>query len=367
MYRPLLLAFCLMSACGFRNANRAIDEDIIADEDVASDDGVASGEDPSQLKRSRRTPPKGAESLIEDLASPERADEAIAQLVEMGSDALPALEVAASAGYELPVRGRAILALSQLDAPEVDGLLLAIQDDTQDETLARTWAAAARVNRAETLDDVLGFAPLLTTFPGLERPLKLRVEATVGELKDVSGALRMIEADANIGAVLSDAVLAAGAAPLVDAMLTGSTQQVRILAAGYLATLAQQDKETVDAVSAGLRFQVGAESVPWAGGPLYVPSLTYRGDQARSLVGSLITWYLFADDKGLQEEKQQVYNNLQSVNLIRPAGLQWAPNEPVELLKAWGQAVGPEAIEKILAELGLSKDKRYAAVVKELR
>jgi len=364
MYRHLLLAVCLTSACGFRNANRELDEDIIADEAVASADG---DEDPSQLRRARRTPPKGAESLIEDLASPERAAEATAQLVDMGAEALPALEIAASAGYELAVRGRAIVALSQIDAPEVDGLLLAIQDDTQDELLARTWAAAARVNRAQTLDDVLGFAPLLATFPGLERPIKLRVEATAGELEDVSGALRMIEADPNIGAVLTDAVLAAGAEPLVTAMLTGPTQQVRMLAAGYLATLAQQDKAAVDAVIDGLRYKPGAEAVPWEGGPLYVPSLSYRGDQARSLVGALITWYLYADEENLQEQKQQVYNNLQSVNLIRPAGLQWAPNEPTELLKAWGQAVGPEAIEKILAELGLTKNSRYAAVVKDLK
>jgi hypothetical protein len=344
----LVAALCALTACGVKNIDDELDPDPI----------VRSDQDPpdyTQLRPARRDPslPKDLAGLISALGDARQADAAIAELVARGGDAVPA-------------RGRAILALSAIDDPRVNDALLSIQDDTGDASLVRTWAAAARIRRAKTLDDVLGFAPLLSTFPALERPISLQVEARSEELGDIAGALRLIEASPQLGQVLNDAILGAGAEPLVEAMLTGPTQEVRRLAAGYLATLGQRDASTADAVARGLAFRIGAEQVPWAGGPLYVPSMGWSEKSARAAVGGLVSWFVFTSEEGMQTERQQVFNNLQSINLIRPAGLSRASNDARQLLLDWGGVVGREGIEKILAEQGLTDDPDYANVLGQL-
>ncbi len=355
MLRTLLLGLSLLASCGIKN----IDDDSPAPE--LPRDGLVRGEDPAPQE------PAEPPAAIADLASAERYQQAIEALVARGEDALPELERAAAPGGDLPVRGRAILALARIPGERAEALLLAIQDDSEDVMLARTWAAAARIQRAEHLDDVLGFAPLLSTMPALARPLSLRVQATAGELEDIPGALRLIEADEALGAVLSEAILARGPEPLSRAALTGDTQRVRQLAAGFLATLIQRDPAAADVAADSYRFDPRAEAVPWAGGPLYIPAAAWDGDRARRIVGGLITWYLFADQRGDQEAKRQILNNLRSVNLSGPAGLGWVDGDPVQLLGSWADVVGREGAEAVLEPLGLEGDGRYAAALEGRR
>src|SRR5206468_9765531 len=125
----------------------------------------------------------------------------------------------------------------------------------------------------------------------------------------------------------TEPILSGGAGPLARAMLRAKDANVRMLAAGYLGTLAQ--RQTADgfkgvAISGTLlkelAFKRDAADVPWAGGPLYVPSLGWDRAGAIKLFGALISWQLWADAHEKPEAKSQIANALSSVGLYGVLG-----------------------------------------------
>ena len=69
-------------------------------------------------------------------------------------------------------------------------------------------------------------------------------------------------------------------------MTQSQDNDIRRIAAGYLGALANQGEATavVEQVVEQLQFDVSADEVPWQGGALFVPSIQWSQDDARSLV-----------------------------------------------------------------------------------
>ena len=104
----------------------------------------------------------------------------------------------------------------------------------------------------------------------------------------------------------------------------------------------------------------GATKVLWEGGALYVPNLSWQPTEAKLLVGHLIAWHLHCDRNGQSSEQQQVYNNLRSVQLHRPAGLSWPENDTPSLLRQWSAVAGQAALRSMLEAQGAQDNPRYS-------
>ena len=170
---------------------------------------------------------------------------------------------------------------------------------------------------------------------------------------------------------LASAILAQGADSLVEAMLTAKNQNVRRQAAAYLGTLAGKGEDAVPAaVVKAYQFDAKAKDVPWTGGPLFIPGIKWKKDDARALVGHLVAWYLWCE---LQEKKthhRALHNNLRSLQLAAAAGYQSPGFQQVDTdrwLTIWGQAVGRAELEKLLKAQAVDTETRYLKILDQLK
>ncbi len=346
--------------------NRGTDEELIdADEPVAH--LQVNQAKPGELVRVVNLPQDQA-GLISALSDPDSAQEALEELVGRGAEAVPALRDTAMFGKDTSARGWAIQGLARIDDDSAGEALVNIEQQGNAPMLIRTWAAAARVQRTTSLDEVLALAPLAQQYPGLDRPIRLKVEAFSSELTDVPSALRAVTLDPNLAQVLAPIILNQGLDPLIQVMFTEPDFNVRRMAAGYVGTWAGQDKDKARQIARAYAYTPGAEKVLWDGGALYVPSLAWQKKEAQALSGHLVSWHLFCDRTGLISEKQQIFNNLQSINLHQAAGWPgWPSTDTNELLVQYGQAVGKPALEKVLAEHGVLDEDKYQRLLTQVK
>ncbi len=125
-----------------------------------------------------------------------------------------------------------------------------------------------------------------------------------------------------------------------------SNGDARRLAAAVLGNRASSDARVLPALVDAYAYNADAESVPWDGGPLYVPRANFSQEQARTLLGHLIAWQVHCRDHELQSELRQVVNNLASVNLQGQAGMYGLGWDPDQNLRVWQQATGTELTPK---------------------
>ena len=308
-------------------------------------------------------------SMLAELADEATTARARAALTAMGDDALPALEAAARNDASLVARGWSIKVISEIETPGADRILSGLHDDTALPELVQTWAAAARIGRAETLDELLSLAPLVVRFPALSRPLTMTLSTVEGGLDDVGSALSVMVSDPSLQAPLAPLVLEQTPDALVAVMTTHEDMAVRRAAAGFLATMSRVDVTVLDATVRAYRFQPDAEAVPWAGGPLYIPSAQWGSDTARELIEDLISWHLFCAVNDLPAEQQQINNNLRSVGFVATAGYSaWElPQDTDGLLVFWGQHEGSRALSQILGEHGLRGQPHYKKLLERVQ
>ena len=307
--------------------------------------------------------PADQQGLVAALSDGKTAEPALAKLVEMGPTVIGGLQDLATHGTDIGARGWAIQGLSRIEDPAADTALQAILVDAQSPELVRTWAAAARVARAQNLDQVLALAPLASSFPALKRPIAQKVEAYQGQLGDVGGALVAMGNDPTLQAVLAPAVIARGATPLLKVMFTHENNEARRLAAAFLGTLGQQDNKAIPQIAAAYAFDPRAQAIPWKGGALYVPQLSWDRKEAREIVRGLIAWHLYCDRKQLSAEQQQIFNNLQSVGLHRAVNFDWPQNDTRWLLAEWAKKQGSEDAFKMLEEQGVNGVQAYVDAI----
>jgi len=352
-----LSSFLLLVSCGDK-------------EDLEDDSGTRTGPTPELTQPDKATAlPPGVElptdqvGLVEALGDGNTAEPALERLVAMGADAVPALREVALSATDVGARGWAIQGLGRIEHPDAKLALDAILEADTERTLIGTWAAAALVGKADSLDAVLAYAPLVATYPALKRPLGQKVEAYQGELTDVGGALTAMQSDSNLQAILAPAVIARGAEPLLQVMFTHEQDGTRRLAAGLLGTLANEDEGAIPAIAAAYDFDPKAESVPWKGGALYVPSLSWDRKEAKQIIAGMVAWHLFCDRKGLDAEKNQIYNNVRSVNLHRPAKFDWPQNDTLWLLGEYSRTTSIDTATELLRAQKVSHEQKYVDAV----
>jgi len=317
------------------------------------------------------------DSLIDQLGSNKTSAGAVTKLISLGEKAVPDLLDEAFDGTNSARRGWAIVCLGEIGGANVSRELEKIQKNPNHGMLVRTWAAAARIKMAKTFDDYVALAPLVGSFPALQRPLGMGIAAALADdksPKDVGKLLQIAANNRQLQRVLTPAILAFGAKPLVKAMVTYKDQRVRRQAAAYLATVAQKGDDSVALeVMKAYTFNVQANAVPWDGGALFLPSLNWKkykgGFIARELVANLISWHVWCDVRKKSGIQKQIHNNLRSLNLARAAGYRspgWSSAPTDKWLKIWGEANGKKALKDLLLKQGYGTYREYRHVLDKL-
>ncbi len=295
------------------------------------------------------------------LGSAAGADAAVAAFVSAGAEACPVLSGIAMDDGDLSRRGRAVQALTSIDAPCAEDALLQLHRVRSLPDLIRTWAAAGRVNRAKSMDDLVSVAALVSEFPALQRPVGMRAEALLdGDVEAGHLVALSIDAPPLAGSVLP-LIRNRPTSELTAVMLEDGRDPIRRQAAGYLGTLVGEDPTRAADVIAAYTFKRGAKKPLWSGGALYVPAARWDKDQARTLYRHLLSWQIFCEEEGLDGEKRQINNNLRSVGIWRVAGYSNYDYDTFAAVKNYGRDEGPEALRSLLAEHGLVGDSRYGA------
>lgn len=302
--------------------------------------------------------PRTVGGLIANLGNEETSQSALAALIAIGPDAVGALEKEAASEGDTTSRGWALQALAQIDDDGAEDALARIHANESD-PLIRSWAAAARIQQADTLDELMALNGLQWEHSSLNRPFKMKAESLAGDITDIGAAILLLTQDSSMTAVVAPALEKATIRDLSTVMLTDANQSVRITAAGLLAGRPDQARE----IARQYAFTPGAEAPLWSGGALYVPNLGWKKKDAKILVGNLVAWYVFCDVNGFDGEKQQIMNNLNSLGLVNIVGMDWPSADAKELLVQYGDATSQDSARRILAEQGLLDDKAWAAAL----
>ena len=324
----------------------------------------------------KTTEPTTAE-LIHQLGDAEQADIAAEVLVARGESAVSDLTREASRGDDIAVRGWCIVCLREIGGEQIDAPLSELQNDGEQPELVRTWAAAARVQLADSTEQLLEFAKLIDEFPALDRPIGRRLVAKFSEGDKPDSAedlLSAVVAVPQLQTSLAPAILAWGADSLAEAMTGARNRNVRHKATAYLGTMATgQYKSVAAAVIRAYTFDSKADTVPWEGGPLFLPALNWSKPDARALVGNLVAWHVWCEHHAESAQKlflqRQIHNNLSSGRLSYPAGYRirgFRVAGPEPWLRTFGRVCGRGKIEQMLKEQGLSDEPRYIQVLDQL-
>jgi hypothetical protein len=306
--------------------------------------------------------PLGSADLIERLSDPELRRGAFDELEARGPRAVPHLVGEALEGQDVVVRGWCVALLARIGGDHALDAVARLNNDPGQPMLVRTWAAAARVALVPE-DGLHALAQsVVYNHPAVARPLVRRLLAA----KDLSdpGALvgfaYMWQSQfPHLAAPLNEAVLRLEPHQLADVLTRGADQQVRRGAAAFLATQALQGQQeaVAAAVARVYRFRPGAETAAWEGGPLFVPGMSWEGDEACALVRSLISWMLWGELHERGDVANQVQNNLWSMG---PAQAAWnlgsrnpyGGSAATQWVRAWAHLAGLEEARMILAEQG---------------
>ena len=306
---------------------------------------------------------------IAELARAKEAPAAVARLVRIGDRAVDDLVDFVVDSQDTSARGWAIVALGKIGGTRADAALQAIHQQGAQPMLIRTWAAAARVEMAGTTERLLALAPLASQFPATSRPLGMKLSALLSRERGKGKAERLLEAATQIPQLrteLQGAILALPSSELVDAMVRGKNNQIRMTAAQYVATVAQKRQDVTAAVVRELRFDRRAKEPPWGSTmALFLPGMSWQRDDARRLVAQLLRWHLWADINGQSGIQVQIHNNLRSLALVQVAGYRnpgWQPLSTIEWLKIWKDAAGERAVRRMLREQKVSNVTRYKAI-----
>lgn len=291
--------------------------------------------------------PQTVPGLIAHLANEETSQGALAALVARGDEAVPALEDEARKGGDITARGWAVQALAQIDSPDAEQALDRLVD--VGDPLVLTWVQAGRIQQADTLDELMALSQLQRSHPALARPFKSKAQLFAGEITDLRSAIVLLSQDGSLAPVVSPTLEKASVKDLTQLMFNDAEQNVRLYAAGLLASRPDDAR----AIARQYAYTPGADEVLWSGGALYVPNLGWQKREATVLVGHLVSWYIFCDLNNLHSEKNQVMNNMNSLGLVNTVGMDWPSRDAKQLLVQYGKATSYESARKIVADHGL--------------
>jgi hypothetical protein len=298
------------------------------------------------------------EILVTRLGDAELAEGAMAALQEAGDDGVSALTDASSSEDHLAA-GQAIVVLARIGSEDAVSALVTISNDRRRHRLVRTWAAGARLQRANSLGDLKRLAPFARSFAPIRKPWREAVLAHAGSA-DLRTLMDLASSEPELEAALAGRIAGARPSALIRIMLTATSTETRRRAAGYLAARAGEPAVISGLVDA-LAFK-RAKAVPWSGGALFLPRLRLDQQMARKLVLSLTTWAVWAHVNGDQNAVKQVYNNFNSVGLGRTAGIRARPTAP-QMLTEIGNLLGHGAAAEIAKKAGASSHPDFQSVL----
>jgi hypothetical protein len=329
---------------------------------------TAVAQDKSEKKAAAKEPTNL--ELIDKLGEPKTAAAAAEKLIARGKPVVPDLLGEALEGNNMVLRGWAIVCLSEIGGKDVEKRLTEMYQDKKQSRLVRTWAAAGMVQLSKSSDDLLKLANLIPQFPALGRPIGLRLVAELGKKGNDVTAEDLLNVTLRVPQLqksLAPAILAKGADSLATALVTAKNQNVRRQAAAYLGTLAAKGEDAVPAVVVkAYQFDAKAKDVPWTGGPLFIPGIQWKKDDAKALVGNLIAWFLWCERNNKKTHHTALHNNLRSLQLAAAAGYTspgFQQTGTDRWLTIWGQAVGKAELEKLLKAQGAEQEPRYKKIL----
>ena len=301
--------------------------------------------------------------MIRKLDDPKYTQAAIRHLVKLQQKAVPHLLREALHGKSIVRRGWAIFCLSQIDGNITH--LQKMYEDGKQPPLVRTWALAACIHKMDSLAELMKVDKYLYKLPAVKPLLGKRV-ITVLSREDsrvfVAKLIYVTRHIADLQSILSTVIIQQKPQDLVRVMLTAEKQEVRRLAAGYLASMGRQNDEQIALeVVNMLKFDDKAADVPWANGPLFLPRLRWEYTTAKMLVKNLISWLLWCKRRGKKDEERQIHNNIISQPLARSLGYsRWNMRNSFVL---WGKVVGKKQLQRLFKEQGVHEEKYYMAIL----
>lgn len=308
---------------------------------------------------------------IENLSDSKKQPQAMASLVAKEKVSIPFLLGEATEGNDLVRRGWSFVCLAEIGDGSITSKLTNIANDNNQSMLVRTWALATQVKLSQTFQELAKLGSMVTQFPALKRPIGKRAMELIHQDNNLS-VEQMIKISLNIPQIqssLHSAIMAQGAESLSNVMISGATDPIRYQAAAYLGTLATRGDTTfIPQMVTKYQFQAKASQTPWEGGALYVPSLNWDKENARQLVRNLLSWYIWAEVNEKNNHKNQIHNNIRSINLARAAGYQspgWGAVSVEKWLITWGKAVGKADVQEMLQEQGVLE--RYKNVLAQIK
>ncbi|WP_372364964.1 HEAT repeat domain-containing protein [Candidatus Uabimicrobium sp. HlEnr_7] len=302
--------------------------------------------------------------IIQKLDNPKYTKVAIRRLVKLKQKAIPYLLREAKHGHNIVRRGWAIFCLSKIGGDRVDAHLQKIHQNNNQPPLVRTWAISARIQNMQLLSELMKMSQYLTQFPVINHPMGKRLLILLDRDKKLS-AQTLINIALHIPKlqpVLTKTIIQLNPQNVILVMTSHKNQEMRRLAAGYLATMAQNNNEISTRVANFFQFDVTAKDVPWANGPLFLPRLHWDRVSGQALVENLISWLLWCERMGKMAEQQQIHNNIRSQPLANAVGYpSWITGE-VKIdhwLLLWGKVVGKNELLRLLKQQGADKEKLY--------
>ncbi len=250
--------------------------------------------------------------LIERLADPATSEEAAARLVALGAVAIPDLIGEAREGQDLSRRGWSVVCLSEIGHPSAVDSLTKLREDEAAPELLVMWAGAAltRIRGAEEIR---------------ERLLAAQNDPNaLPELVDLLVGLR-----------------GAAVLPLIEIGLTAPDIVVRQQAMSLLGSLDQRLRGGTVRISleAALRYSSRAETLPWEGGPLFLPGYAWKPDEAQRVSLDLCSWLVAAERRGDTAAAGPLLNNLRDLSWRTGTGFQQHARA-YEWLRAFLNAAG---------------------------
>ena len=300
--------------------------------------------------------------LLEQFQDPSKREQAIVDLQELGDPALDALVREVRDSAEMTERGWAVACLGELKGQGVVVRLHELANDGSLPTLVRSWCMAALYKQATSVEQLAEYArgPMPLGHAELHRPFQIRLSELLAEEEatDLSQLLELSSSYPFLNAMVIPSIREHGAQAIVRELLTNSKMQVRSQAAavlGAIGTKPEDQASIAQLVLGSLAFTTDSETVPWHGGPLFLPGITWKAEDGEQAIEHLLSWWMWCEQRELQGEISVIANNLwvfsQAASVTNQASLDlW--------LFDWGRRIGSEKLEQKIKQSGGSDKQR---------
>lgn len=314
-----------------------------------------------------------AASIVELLDAAADADaraHLIAALRESGTPAINELVRTIANHEDNTRRGWAVVCLSEIGGKDVKHHLEQLVRRGSLPPLVRSWCVAALYKQAGSVDELIHAAndTLPVASSELHRPFQMRMAELLAkeDAPDLRSLLELSSTHPFLNPTLVPTIRLHGAQPIIDEMLIGPSlvRQQAAAVLGSMGTEAEDHARLASKVIASLAFDADRKTVPWHGGPLFLPGITWSKENSQRAIEQLLTWWLWCEQRDLQNEHNVIANNLWV--FTQPAGVTHRGNALDSWLLDWGRQNGHKQLRAMLARTGSTNRERLAEQLKAI-